>query len=175
MSRYKGKAWEAARAKALRSLEQISDEEDAEIIRSARADPDNPPLNRRGFRRDAPGERGAPRYRSPLPRPARSAKVQAGQDAAHIAPRSGRGRAFPQPRPRLDGTNERCAAQGRGAEEASVTTLLVRIIPAGSAQKGVNALAAHPTDHYGSRFSRAPYHVAAPARSAKRGTSSGST
>jgi uncharacterized protein (DUF4415 family) len=40
--RYQGKAWEEARVRALRSLEEITDGEDAEVTRGALADPDNP-------------------------------------------------------------------------------------------------------------------------------------
>ncbi len=50
----RGKKWEAARRKAIRSLAHITDEEDAAIGRAAAADPDNPPLDDRMFARMRP-------------------------------------------------------------------------------------------------------------------------
>ena len=38
------KKWQAARERALRSIENLSDEEDAKLEAAAKADPDNPPL-----------------------------------------------------------------------------------------------------------------------------------
>ena len=52
--RLKDRAWETARRKAIRSLAQISDEEDAAIRRAAATDPDNPPLDDRMFARMRP-------------------------------------------------------------------------------------------------------------------------
>jgi uncharacterized protein (DUF4415 family) len=60
MSKLKGKVWEEARAKALRSLEEITVEEDAEVTRAALADPDNPPLTREDFARMRPAIEAAP-------------------------------------------------------------------------------------------------------------------
>jgi len=40
-----GRGWDEARAKAKAALESMNDEEDAELIRAARADSDNPPLD----------------------------------------------------------------------------------------------------------------------------------
>ena len=39
--RYRGKVWEEARARALRSLDEITDKEDADVTQGASADPDN--------------------------------------------------------------------------------------------------------------------------------------
>jgi hypothetical protein len=49
--RLTGKKWEAARRKAIRSLSQISDEEDAELTKAAASDPDNPIIDERMFAR----------------------------------------------------------------------------------------------------------------------------
>ena len=58
--RLKGRKWEAARRKAIRSLAQISDEEDAEITRAAAADPDNPIIDERMFARMRPATEVVP-------------------------------------------------------------------------------------------------------------------
>jgi uncharacterized protein (DUF4415 family) len=59
-TRLTGKKWEAARRKAIRSLAQISDEEDAAITRAAAADPDNPISDERMFARMRPAGEVAP-------------------------------------------------------------------------------------------------------------------
>jgi uncharacterized protein (DUF4415 family) len=58
--RLKGRKWEAARRKAIRSLAQISDEEDAKLTRAAAADPDNPIVDERMFARMRPATEVAP-------------------------------------------------------------------------------------------------------------------
>jgi uncharacterized protein (DUF4415 family) len=58
--RLKDRKWEAARRKAIRSLAQISDEEDAELTRAAAADPDNPIVDERLFARMRPAVEVAP-------------------------------------------------------------------------------------------------------------------
>ena len=50
----------AARRRAARSLAAMSDEEDAEIVRGATADPENPPLTADNFRRMRPARVVAP-------------------------------------------------------------------------------------------------------------------
>src|ERR1700693_2254759 len=50
----------AARRRAARSLAAISDEEGAEIVRGARAAPENPPLTAENFRRMRPATVVAP-------------------------------------------------------------------------------------------------------------------
>lgn len=66
-AQYRGKGWAEARAKAVKSLEEISDEEDAELNRAALADPDNPPLTEENWARMRPASEVHPeivkRYR----------------------------------------------------------------------------------------------------------------
>jgi hypothetical protein len=50
----------AAQRRATLSLEAMSDEEDAEIVRGAMADPENPPLTAENFRRMRPASVAAP-------------------------------------------------------------------------------------------------------------------
>jgi hypothetical protein len=58
--RSKGRKWDAARRKAIRSLAQISGEEDAELTRAAAADPDNPVIEEHMFARMQPATEVAP-------------------------------------------------------------------------------------------------------------------
>jgi uncharacterized protein (DUF4415 family) len=59
-TRFTGRKWEAARRKAIRSLAQISDEEDATLTRAAAADPDNPISDELMFARMRPAAEVAP-------------------------------------------------------------------------------------------------------------------
>src|SRR5690349_9945723 len=52
--------WETARRKAPRSLALISDEEDAQLMRAAAADPDNPIIDEWMFARMRPAAEVAP-------------------------------------------------------------------------------------------------------------------
>jgi uncharacterized protein (DUF4415 family) len=56
MSKQRNGKWAAARRKALRSLGNISEAEDAELRRAALADPDNPPLDETIFAKMRPAE-----------------------------------------------------------------------------------------------------------------------
>jgi uncharacterized protein (DUF4415 family) len=58
--RLTGRKWQAARHKAMRSLAQISDEEDAQLTRAAAADPDNPIIDERLLARMRPAAEVAP-------------------------------------------------------------------------------------------------------------------
>jgi len=55
-----GRKWEAARRRAIGSLTQIGDEEDAEITRAAAADSDNPIIDERMFARMQPAAEVSP-------------------------------------------------------------------------------------------------------------------
>jgi uncharacterized protein (DUF4415 family) len=59
-TRFAGRKWEAARRKAMRSLAQMSDEEDADLTRAAATDSANPIIDERMFTRMRPAAEVAP-------------------------------------------------------------------------------------------------------------------
>jgi uncharacterized protein (DUF4415 family) len=60
--KYTGEAWDEARRKALRQLETMTDEEDAEITAAALRDPDNPPLTEEMWARMRPATEVMPEF-----------------------------------------------------------------------------------------------------------------